>query len=484
MLLPLCHQLSRRPFISPSRRSLPCYPYSSDLRPQPMASATPTLRVTPSNQPRISTKDDLPYTLPEEDPFNITPLFRQPRRRRSSLFNKWIVDQQTYASTLEGIPDDIHDAPDSGSTIGSTAHDFLAVPGESRSLNPSANASAVTLKSYDFVEDTDIPDDPNFAPSTPTHSNRTSRFFSTPPSIKSLHLSFRSSSPRPQTPTPASSTPAHTPTRPSFFPLMPRPGSNKGTHRPHNRSSSLGTLSISSSAPRTPPTSPRWRPSVLGHFSSPTGSQVSVQPSDTAYTPSRPSLSSTNTHTSTTITDITTPLSKLSFGDSVRSRSISHGGAFYDLNADELSIASNVALERLPNKKLKKARSSRVPLSTTDSNTPSETKPAGPQVAFTSTTKGGSVPRVSFSSLSSRNQKKKKLIVSGIGPNDTRRFEGVKQWCESFGEVSQIMRMPNGDLHVHFRSAEVADTVCRLRAKVFISGVGSVDLSWYAGNKR
>lgn len=30
---------------------------------------------------------------------------------------------------------------------------------------------------------------------------------------------------------------------------------------------------------------------------------------------------------------------------------------------------------------------------------------------------------------------------------------------QSFGEVSQITRMPNGDLHVHFRSADVADTV-------------------------
>jgi hypothetical protein len=26
--------------------------------------------------------------------------------------------------------------------------------------------------------------------------------------------------------------------------------------------------------------------------------------------------------------------------------------------------------------------------------------------------------------------------------------------------VSQIIRMPNGDLHIYFRLAEVADTVC------------------------
>lgn len=30
---------------------------------------------------------------------------------------------------------------------------------------------------------------------------------------------------------------------------------------------------------------------------------------------------------------------------------------------------------------------------------------------------------------------------------------------KSFGEVNQITRMPDGDLHVHFRDAEVAETV-------------------------
>ena len=70
---------------------------------------------------------------------------------------------------------------------------------------------------------------------------------------------------------------------------------------------------------------------------------------------------------------------------------------------------------------------------------------------------------------------------------------------QSFGSVNQILRMPNGDLHVHFQSGEVADTVtflldvdvrktnvrqvCRLRAKVFITGVGSVQLSFLTGGK-
>jgi len=80
-------------------------------------------------------------------------------------------------------------------------------------------------------------------------------------------------------------------------------------------------------------------------------------------------------------------------------------------------------------------------------------------------------------------KRKRKLVISGVGVHETRKFEGVKGWCEGFGEIRQITRVPNGDLHIEFRSADVADTVCRLRAKVFISGVGSVYLSWTTGDK-
>jgi len=50
--------------------------------------------------------------------------------------------------------------------------------------------------------------------------------------------------------------------------------------------------------------------------------------------------------------------------------------------------------------------------------------------------------------------------------------------------VRQILRMPNGDLVISFQSAEVADTVCRVRASVFIMGVGSVQMSWTTEKKR
>jgi len=105
--------------------------------------------------------------------------------------------------------------------------------------------------------------------------------------------------------------------------------------------------------------------------------------------------------------------------------------------------------------------------------------PTMPYVAYSSNN-----PRVSLSSLgSSKNRKKKRLVISGIPSTDKPKFEAAKRWCESFGEVNEITRMPNGDLHVNFRDAEVAETVCRIRAKVCITGVGSVYLSWYAGKK-
>ena len=103
-----------------------------------------------------------------------------------------------------------------------------------------------------------------------------------------------------------------------------------------------------------------------------------------------------------------------------------------------------------------------------------------PHVLFAGKSGG---PRLSLSLPSSARQtKKRKLVVSGIALNDTRRLEAFQRWCQvrpinsictpalsflclickSFGEVDQITRMPNGDLHINFQKAEVADTVCTL----------------------
>jgi len=78
-----------------------------------------------------------------------------------------------------------------------------------------------------------------------------------------------------------------------------------------------------------------------------------------------------------------------------------------------------------------------------------------------------------------RKTRRKRLVIGGISLNDVRRYEAAKRWCESFGEIGSITRGPNGDILVDFRKAEVADTVCRVQARVCIAGVGSCTLSWH-----
>lgn len=79
--------------------------------------------------------------------------------------------------------------------------------------------------------------------------------------------------------------------------------------------------------------------------------------------------------------------------------------------------------------------------------------------------------------------KRKRLVVSGIGWDDTAAVEGLRRWCERFGELRQVTRMPNGDFLIDFKRADVADTVCRISARVHIDGVGSVNMSWTTGKR-
>ncbi|KAK0198922.1 hypothetical protein F5146DRAFT_1131867 [Armillaria mellea] len=359
--------------------------------------------------------NDRPYTLPEEDPFNITPLAMLPHHRHSSnLFDKWLQDQHTHASTLDDIPDT--PIPESSSAIPALSpHQYLDP------MHLDATGSVVTLNTYDFVEDDDIPAEVQSTKHTlfPGPAN-TLLFPTTNVTVSNADSYVISVS----------------------FPCPGHP-------LPNGVQASSATFLPRPLLPRSP-----------------------VLPSEnTVYAPSRPSLSSTVTTTVTSTSDLSIPVSQVSFADSVRFHGGSHG-AFYGLNKESLSsCSSNFGVEPIKPKKLRKSRSSiRVPLSTryiADANISVQgddigefgarlpkVNPTSPQVAFSASGKGGTMPRVSFASLSTRNSKKKKLIVSGIGPDDTRRFEGVKRWCESFGEVSQIMRMPNGDLHVYFRSAE------------------------------
>ncbi|KAF9076041.1 hypothetical protein BDP27DRAFT_1533324 [Rhodocollybia butyracea] len=427
----------------------------------------------------VNSMDDKPYTTPEEDPFNIQPCL-QPRRRRSSLLNKWIQEQQNTAP------------PESDISSGKLLSPYLAYPDLGTWQGRSSHCgSAITLASYDLVDDEDIPQnlisEPPITPVTPSSHKS---FLGTPTTFRSLHLSFRSQSPaRSVTPT------SGTPSRKSFLPLSSRLGtsSERSVPKQHNRSSSLSVLN-------TPPSPSKWRPSVLGYFSS---SQVSVIPSETLYTPSRPSVSSnstvttitTTTSATATVTDNEAVTSKFNGITSIRSRERP-----YVAHSRENSLSTSPSAFHTRQASLRKPLGPKSGVQLANSNVDyplpddedddeqlrtavhAPKRNAKPEVAFSSSP-NNTLSKMSFAALT-KNTKKKRLIISGISPNDTRKFEGIKRWCESFGEITHIIRMPNGDLHVHFRSADVADTVCRLRAKVYIVGCGSVGVSWATGSAK
>jgi hypothetical protein len=190
-----------------------------------------------------------------------------------------------------------------------------------------------------------------------------------------------------------------------------------------------------------------------------------VPSSDTAYTPSRPSVSSGDTYTSATTvtTDCDLPLTppRVRFMDSIRSLNRSSGKGFstspgiassssvsfqdrFDLSSigtcslpgSDIASCSTADVDvdtvRLPLVK----RMSRLAISNVGYDEDgdlhdippkpiNQPDPPRAQVVYSS---GGT--RVNFTSLSSRQKKKRKLIVSGVGHKDFRKFEGVKRWCE------------------------------------------------------
>ncbi|KAF9527719.1 hypothetical protein CPB83DRAFT_836316 [Crepidotus variabilis] len=334
----------------------------------------------------------------------------------------------------------------------------------------------------------------------------------------------------------------------SIFPRTPRSStvqastSSSTTPQPqHGRSSSLASNLTQSTSTFYPPspsrsqepkpnqairfsTPSKWRPSVLGHFHhQPSASQSSITVSEAQSSPSRPSISSSTGETYSASNATTTTLesssiqgsvSKISLFDSIRLRShtnrstrtissILSSSQATDVK-HELSKMDEEAEDSTSSSHGKQKSTARKPLSPKsgsqldniddeddlDDYQPTRTFRGGngaasstrPPIHYSS---NSTLTRVKFASIGSRSQRKrKKLIISGIGASEARKFEGVKRWCESFGDIRSINRMPNGDLMIDFRDPEVADTVCRIRAKVFIAGVGSVQLSWVIGNKR
>lgn len=454
---------------------------------------------------------DHPYTTADEDPFNLHPIVQQVkpiRHRRSSLLDKWILEQQQSSTEYH---DSLHLPRPSFSTSDASAsasfcNPYLAYP-DLRRAPPIHNDDAASIISYDFVDDDDIPanvthqdtvpQDPPIPFSAPPTKNLT---HSLTPAFRNINLPFRS-------PTSSNNDPSSSRTlsRLSLFQrtLRSNIGISSDNDNTHSRSSSIFThnRSISQHSAKSnsninfhsPRANSRWRPSVLGHFYQPSVSQSSVLDSEAHSTPSRPSISSADTfstsRTATTIESnvLSTP-PRILAQDPIGSQHTLSTAASYFPTTSGSSIW-------YPGHSSSRGSHCQIPSQQRTLFTPEldDNVDIGPPftrhhdtiraaIPYSSTV---TLPRVNFSSLSTRGQRKKKmLVVSGVGVGETRKEEGIIRWCESFGEVRQIARMPNGDLHVDFRNSEVADTVCRVRAKVHIAGVGSVQLSWFAGHKR
>ncbi|CDO75494.1 hypothetical protein BN946_scf184935.g30 [Trametes cinnabarina] len=435
------------------------------LRRPDAASPSPIIAVTMrrQNPSSSSSQDDI---LPTPPSFS-----RSPQRSPSRIY-KWVEDQQQQlgaAAALQPSESDLARHRSSKGTKDTHPHrrklrvgqdDGVAQPTERvpRGRDASVTQSASRAET----------------PSTPRKSFRASQgIFHAGSPLRSLHLTLTSR--RPSAPaSSASLARPHSPASSSTSTFRRNPAAS------HSRGSSLSTVnalhqrSARTESPElsaSPPKTTAWkfkRPSVAGHFSPmPEDDGVELIP------PPRPSTSSSVTHSGSstvyTRTSSDAPR-KMHFG-SIRSHSsttiFSTSPSLWSLPTDASHINDPPECDKvLARDRLQSASEGSSPA----------WKPVSSGMPHM-----GSVTSLLSSPRSRR--KKRKLIISGIPPDDGQRFDGVRKWCESFGELNAIIRAPNGDLHIDFRKAEVADTVCRLNARVYIAGVGSVCLSWFTGKR-
>ncbi|KAI0052548.1 hypothetical protein FA95DRAFT_1553554 [Auriscalpium vulgare] len=404
--------------------------------------------------------------------------FRRTIRRRRSRLEQWLDDQYPGQSSAQGSA-----KPDRDSN---NAYAYLAYPALRRPRSPSiASERASTIESFVLVDSDsrDGEDDhdvfesrlasppqhavPHDAPSSRPYS----ALFTPPASLRAFHLSL-SPARRTSTVSSRSTSSPRTPLHTVF---------NRQSTLGHSRGLSAGSMPVQPSTPQTP-SSPRstrsfgtWkfrRPSVFGAFAASDAPveerRTHLSPPRTHLSPPRPSFSSSHTFSSGTTgtsTELSTP----------------------HKNPTSIRLPSPALQPRTASSSLWSLPSDASHMhDPPDSDVTVSMKPGTIRLPFSLKAHGNTIPTLRHvpSMLPvPRDKRKKRLVVSGIAVGDDRRYAGVKQWCESFGEVNTITRMPNGDLHVDFRKAEVADTVCRINARVHISRVGSVSLSWYTGKK-
>ncbi|KAJ3488203.1 hypothetical protein NLI96_g3035 [Meripilus lineatus] len=405
------------------------------------------------------------------------------RRRSSSRIHRWVYDQQSIRSSHDhdsgpSSPDSTHTPPLSSGCHPYLAYPHLSVPTVSVSVERPDDVFAP--RGVSLIPGPDSQHDKRdsqrtirtaapSAPSTPrkTGSSQPSGIFNTPTSLRKINLSFsHTRSPSSTTTT----TQSQTPPRPSLF---RRPAT--ATDPVTNRNSALSSSFFSAKPTRAvsvgavpPPTTWKPRRTVLGHFLTATEGQTDDS------SPPRPSTSSTLTHSSSATY---AGNSADAAGTPPKLKPESHNNHL-QLPANYRSTPS---LWSLPTDA---SHMYDPPDSTKTIARDPEKDTVGTLRSIKAHSAGvpglGAVAQILGSP---KRKKKRKLIISGIPLHDEKRYEGVRKWCEGFGEVNTITRNSNGDLHVDFRRAEVAETVCRLHARVFIGGVGSVGLSWFTGKR-
>ncbi|OSD03210.1 hypothetical protein PYCCODRAFT_1467075 [Trametes coccinea BRFM310] len=458
------------------------------LRRPDAASPSPIIAEPPTPTSTVTMRRQNASSSSSEDDILPTPSISRSPQRSSSRTYKWVEDQQqqlgatTQPSEPEALP-------------GARCHPYLAYPQLSAaSLVKGSNKDTIrTVESYVFVDDdhervaqptervprgrdasVTQPASRSETPSTPRKSFRASQgIFHSGSPLRSLHLTFTSR--RPSAPaSSASLARPHSPASSTTSTFRRNPAAS------HSRGSSLSTVnalhqrSARTESPElstSPPKTTAWkfkRPSVAGHFS-----PMPENDSAEQIPPPRPSTSSSVTHSgsSTVYTRTSSDAPRKMYFGSIRSHSsttiFSASPSLWSLPTDASHINDPPESEKVI---------ARDRLQSASEGSPIPWKPSPSTVPHM-----GSVTSLLTSPRS--RSKKRKLIISGIPPDDERRFEGVRKWCESFGELNSITRAPNGDLHIDFRKAEVADTVCRLNARVYIAGVGSVCLSWFTGKR-
>ncbi|PSS29589.1 hypothetical protein PHLCEN_2v2737 [Hermanssonia centrifuga] len=447
----------------------------------------------------------------------------RPLRRSSSRIQRWVQDQQKRHSGGESVMDGVTPDDDRPS-VASGCHPWLAYPRLSVPLFSSGGRlgdgdDQSTVESYVLVDEEELDTTPNddephdalqdvteadrrmavdltSPPSTPRKRQSTITI-TTPLRNLALHLTHNRRFSASTTATARS----RSPSRSSIFQRTP---ANKGS--PSNRGSSLASSVFthrrerSSDVSSTSPSSWRLtRGSVLGRLAPP--SQAAVDEA-----PPRPSISSYRTRasdvnsrprqsisSSRTLSSETAPISppRRSMSSSrTPSSETSYTRPFVDTcNAPQKVVFAPRERPPSPSASFFSATQSLWSLPADASHMcdpPGSTKiiahdrSGSGSVLIPLSLKGhANVSSFTVTNMlsSPRGGNKRKLVISGIPPGDQRRYEKIREWCEGFGELNQIIRIPNGDLHIDFKRTEVAATVSSAPAVSGITAHNSIGLS-------